>query len=729
VYITNDLIGSQGNESSWDASAISQINGQSATDYLAQFATLNAIGGLEPNADWNQLMSSPALDIQNYFSIIEGYTTFYPGDNITFTFENGTVLGPEPWLAIYNSPGDTGPLATGGDFYNFFVLGLYPASYNPKTSSINSGSALSSSAPSDTATATAPATSSDVSFVPSATATPTSIGWNISAYPEIADVAQQHLGVTGTVTGYFLHDNSIAVLSIPSFQAYGASVTDFSNTITNFLQRSKEAGLKKVLIDLQQNLGGDTLLAFDIFKQFFPPIEPFAGSRLRAHHNADVLGNTFTTFYDTQPLDPSVYFAFSASNWVSSDLLNAETEENFTSWGEFFGPHEHNGDQFTTTQQYNLSSDIFDIEASGGIVVYGYGSRPATTPQPYAAEDIVILTDGLCSSTCALFMEAMQHDGGVRSVVVGGQPSTGPMQARSGSRGAEFYTIDDLDPDFQVAGQINATAGALLPPRTEDVWIHYMGINIKDQIGEGEDTPLHFLYSAADCRIFSTPETFWNFTNLWKYAASAIWANSELCVADSTGHGSSSRNITKPTSAPPSASPNINSNMTYNISGIIKASDAQNGFPASFAGQQTDVVRSTFAKTGQLCGASAKNNAGCPGGGFQCISVPSCGSTANRCVKTCSTYNNACGGFRCNFIRKQSQTFKGFTKEIQTGFCPLLGTDCGASVTGPDAFSPTTAPSVPKQGSSDRSKSSPKENWLSVGSMGGFVKAGLALWG
>lgn len=30
--------------------------------------------------------------------------------------------------------------------------------------------------------------------------------------------------------------------------------------------------------------------------------------------------------------------------------------------------------------------------ASGGILVYGYDDRPATSPQPYAAEDIIIVS-------------------------------------------------------------------------------------------------------------------------------------------------------------------------------------------------------------------------------------------------------------------------------------------------------------------------------------------------
>jgi hypothetical protein len=180
-------------------------------------------------------------------------------ETTSLTFENQTAL-TEPWLAIYNNPGDTGPLSTGGDFYNFFVLGLYPASYNPEEES-ESDSAVSLSEP------TSAASTSDTSLLSTPTPTPTPTGWDNPAYPQIADVIQRDLGVGGVVTGYFLQGASIGVLSIPSFLAYGDSVADFSNVVTEFLQRSKEAGLKTILIDVQQNLGGNTLLAFDLFKQ------------------------------------------------------------------------------------------------------------------------------------------------------------------------------------------------------------------------------------------------------------------------------------------------------------------------------------------------------------------------------------------------------------------------------------------------------------------------------
>lgn len=257
---TDHLVAAQGPGASRQPSAISKINGQDVIDYLSQFAAVNAIGGLEPHADWNQLMSSPALNIQNQFDIFEGYTTFYPGETITFTLEDGTQIGPEPWQAIYNYASPTGPLATGGDFYNFFVLGFYPASYNADSGQTDSGSAPSTTA-----------TSSDAPATSSATAVPSPTSWENPAYPDNPDIVQPDLGGSGVLTGYFLKDTKTAVLSIPSFRAFDAALFSFSDKIGEFLRRSKEEKMTKVVIDVQQNGGGDTLLAVDTFKQVCLP--------------------------------------------------------------------------------------------------------------------------------------------------------------------------------------------------------------------------------------------------------------------------------------------------------------------------------------------------------------------------------------------------------------------------------------------------------------------------
>lgn len=76
---------------------------------------------------------------------------------------------------------------------------------------------------------------------------------------------------------------------------------------------------------------------------------------------ADVLGNTFTQFWNSPGLNDSYYYALSASEWVATDLLDANTGRNFTSWAEFYGPHIFDGDYFTTTvrsKEYaHVSSD------------------------------------------------------------------------------------------------------------------------------------------------------------------------------------------------------------------------------------------------------------------------------------------------------------------------------------------------------------------------------------
>jgi hypothetical protein len=126
VYIAEDLL--QGRLQGYAASPVTQINGIDVVEFLTEFADLNADGYLEPHADWNSLMDNPALAVSGDLSMFQS-ATFYPGDELNATFKNGSnVLSY--WLASYNELDDTGPLTTAGDFYNYFVLGLLPASYN-----------------------------------------------------------------------------------------------------------------------------------------------------------------------------------------------------------------------------------------------------------------------------------------------------------------------------------------------------------------------------------------------------------------------------------------------------------------------------------------------------------------------------------------------------------------------------------------------------------------------
>lgn len=73
---------------------------------------------------------------------------------------------------------------------------------------------------------------------------------------------QDDLRFAGTVTGYLHDNNSTAILSIPSFDS---DVGSFSSVLIDFTERA--AGAKRVIIDLQQNTGGQISLALEAYRQ------------------------------------------------------------------------------------------------------------------------------------------------------------------------------------------------------------------------------------------------------------------------------------------------------------------------------------------------------------------------------------------------------------------------------------------------------------------------------
>ncbi|KAL4889444.1 hypothetical protein BDV59DRAFT_210361 [Aspergillus ambiguus] len=664
VYVSDDLLANESHALTWQPSAISAINGQDVVEYLTQFAAQNSIGKLEPHADWNMLMRSGALETQGLLEVFFAGATMYPGDTITLTFENGTVIGPTPWQAMYLSPGDTGPLQTGGDFYNFFVLGLYPASYvseeDAKGRPLDN---MASNAPSRTPS---PSPSSSPASSPSSSISISVPSWD-TAYPTPEPLLLPREPYDTTLPrAFFLNESSIAVLSITDFAAQGDTAQQFLQTVDSFLRRSKKAGLKKVIIDVQQNRGGQALLAIETFKLFFPTIIPFAGSRRRAHEAADVLGNSFTSFWEELPLTHALKSFLSTNEWVIQNRLDPDTGDYFASWEDYFrSTATYRGDNFTRVEQYNLTDWAF-IREAGGIDI---ADLDGPDNPPYSAQDIIILSDGLCSSTCSIFMELMHHEAHVRTVAVGGRPDYTPMQAPSGTRGAASYDIRQMDLDIHNALLINNATPPFLPDRRLEFFLSSASVNLRDQIRRNDPskTPLQFRYEAADCRIFFTPKTWYNYTQLWNYAAEAAWHNPALCIANSTSNHTSPRptpyqvDSTRPET---SSSPRQQSTQEPDPDQDDYIDDPANDIMA--------IQRPIGSVDGRKC----ETNREC-GANYVCEKVPVCDKDGQvrihrRCVATC--YNlgvQSCARGSCKFRQSRIQPpSKGRpTRVYKTGHC------------------------------------------------------------
>ena len=189
----------------------------------------------------------------------------------------------------------------------------------------------------------------------------------------------------------------------------------------------------------------------------------------------------------------------------------------------------------------------------------GYVNNTKVTAQPFKAENIVLLQDGFCSSTCTIFSELMKEQGKVESIAVGGLPTNAPMQAIGGTKGSmtlTFTRIQDLAlqsfllaavQSEKVVEMLNTTIiNTLAYPQQLLNRVGYSNggtlaqINAADNLrnGDASETPLEFVYEAADCKIFYTAEMVANVEETWKAVATAKWGKGG-CVPGSTGAPSS----------------------------------------------------------------------------------------------------------------------------------------------------------------------------------------------
>lgn len=287
------------------------------------------------------------------------------------------------------------------------------------------------------------------------------------------------------------------------------------------------------------------------------------------------------------------------------------------------------------------------------------------------------LSDGLCSSACALFLEMMHHQAGVKTVAAGGLPSNGPMQTPSGSRGAQAYTFDNINTDIGIAKATNASAGNFLPERQVDFFIADASFNIRDQVRKGESTPLQFVYEAANCRIFYTKDTVYNFGNLWRYAANAIWTKPELCVQGSTGIASNGNS--SDISGPPTGLPSLNPNIRYNMTTILQLSGAVHEVYPDFSTQQFDHSVTFPNKEGASCVRRVDGGNGCEGR-LTCQKFKICQTTQSKCARACDDSRKpTCPCIYTHTHEASSER----PKRWRSGYCNLAS-PCGAHVN-PDA--------------------------------------------
>ena len=267
----------------------------------------------------------------------------------------------------------------------------------------------------------------------------------------------------------------------------------------------------------------------------------------------------------------------------------------------------------------------------------------------------------------------MHREAGVRIVAAGGLPTAGPMQAPSGSRGASDYPIDILDANIDLTQQIlqvvNPSDANFLPNRTQalDVYVTYADINLRDQVRRNETIPLQFAYEAADCRIFYTPQTIYNYTALWQYAADAIWSKPSLCVSGSPGFATTGTNTTDfvgPSPGTPGTLTNLTQYLSsLNSSSISYLTSLNDGLQDAFSIARELKSALKYCKVDSICGGGSICNAGI-------------------CAVECVVANAICpGGKSCQ--PRSSTGMKVGNQSLYKGTCPASNSKTLSGKTSP----------------------------------------------
>lgn len=503
----------------FSASSVEQINGEDVVTYLSKVARQGNFH--DRNARYNALFPNQAGHSLGKATAEYFTTGLYDGPNTTFTFANGTS----------NTYGNMAVLEknfTGVGSGNSFFSKFCQPEPTTTPSALPSGSSTFALSSTPTPIATFAAQPS---------------GANAPGYP-----AAVILHRSNAIGGYYLNDSSqVAVLSVPSFEpeyddpsSPAQASVDFQTVAREFLKQATADKKSKLVIDLRYNLGGATVLAFDLFKLIFPTLEPYQAVRRHAHPAyKDLLDLTtelipeLLSTANVSDTDAQAIGAIADFAWQFDTTIN---DTAFQSLKKYYGPYTINGDNFTSLRSWNLSNTINILS---GFNVTGYGGELAFNTPTWKPSDIVLLQDGFCSSTCAIFSELMYTIAGVETLAIGGLPDDStPMQKVGGTKGWETWQAANLQnfpaAFYYFANQtvVDAAAGTEIEAMNQSSVVFErataFAVNAADGIRRGDEkaqTPLQFVYEAAECRIWYTVPMVFDVTETWKAAADVKWGN------------------------------------------------------------------------------------------------------------------------------------------------------------------------------------------------------------
>lgn len=356
-------------------SAITEINGEKAEDYLDEFST-QSVNANDIETRYNVMLYSQAINSLAGAGPGKFPLPAWDGAWTNLTFSNST----KRYIANYATTSrDFTGVNSGVSFFQKFCIG----SPSP------------------------------------AAAAPTQIGPTAIGYPYSVTKSNNN-----AVSGYFLNDTGfqdVAVLCIPTFnvnypnETFNDGAVEFQSIVRQFFAACRTAEKQKLVIDLRGNPGGDSVLPPDLFAQLFPKQKPFWSINLADNAAFRAIGLAAERYLEKTDLKTKNLTLYNAerqklvfNDYTNSLDLNGQP---FSSFDEMYGPVKLHEAQFTKQLLRNVgdqsatsSREAFELTIQLSqfsdtrsysypyFSVSGYLNNTNIAPQPFATENITLVS-------------------------------------------------------------------------------------------------------------------------------------------------------------------------------------------------------------------------------------------------------------------------------------------------------------------------------------------------
>ncbi|KAF8525560.1 hypothetical protein BU17DRAFT_41653 [Hysterangium stoloniferum] len=248
-------------------------------------------------------------------------------------------------------------------------------------------------------------------------------------------------GQDGSVKSYILPDGKSGVLFVGSF----TDDLNFQQETVTAINTFKSKGVSQLIIDVTNNPGGSLCLGLWLHK-FLTGSANIEHPGFQSSSRANPLAQKIVKA-DIARNITLIQAIYSPANWAS--VQNVPFADNFN-YNDPAIPLDINGKSQPMSQRF---LDICDI-----LFFLPFPVEPPFDPK-YVCSSYILMGNGNCASTCAMFTTLMQEKLKIKNVVFGGKP--GQQIEYKGMAGNQVLEWADLDSEIKTAGLKN---DPLAPP-------------------------------------------------------------------------------------------------------------------------------------------------------------------------------------------------------------------------------------------------------------------------